>query len=308
MNSGTLLCPIATVAPSTPVLLTLAFTVSSEAPCGTLYQNSATVSGNYELNLTNNVSETVSTIVTCVPKVDLAVSKSGPETVERGSAVIYSLSATNYGPDGAASVMLQDQLPSGVTFDPEGSSDECIQDVATVNCTGFSLAPDQARVFTLSFKPLNTMECGTRIQNVATITSSSTEEINPSNNTSLIVDTILSCPPPTPEPFTAARTFDFIGSGNGSHRGHNTNVTQGYLNRMNISARLPSPAFGGSPTPLPPPSFGGSTRNVFCDMQMFLSNLPDAPSLDWLSEHLSKKLRMTPQAVRVALLDGTMCK
>ena len=46
-----------------------------------------------------------------VPSADVATSKTGPETVDPGGSVAYSISVTNYGPDPAQDVVVTDRLP-----------------------------------------------------------------------------------------------------------------------------------------------------------------------------------------------------
>jgi len=65
-------------------------------------------------NLGNNYFGPV--LTTVIGQADLAVSKSGPATVNANSQFSYTISVTNQGPSTAVSVVVTDSLPANVTF------------------------------------------------------------------------------------------------------------------------------------------------------------------------------------------------
>src|SRR5206468_2163834 len=65
----------------------------------------------------NNGSAPASRVTTTVTEqADLAVAKSGPAGVLANGSITYTIAVTNNGPSTAASVVVRDTLPAGVTF------------------------------------------------------------------------------------------------------------------------------------------------------------------------------------------------
>jgi uncharacterized repeat protein (TIGR01451 family) len=56
------------------------------------------------------------------PQIDLRVQKTGTTTIDAGGNVTYSLAITNNSPIAATNVVVTDDLPSGVTFVPNGTN------------------------------------------------------------------------------------------------------------------------------------------------------------------------------------------
>src|SRR5439155_109148 len=66
----------------------------------------------------NNGSAAGSRVTTTVMEIaDLTVTKTGPATVNAAQNLTYTITVTNNGPSTAASVVVRDTLPAGVTFD-----------------------------------------------------------------------------------------------------------------------------------------------------------------------------------------------
>ena len=68
---------------------------------------------------------------------DLSITKSGPTQVATGGTIDYALMVSNSGPDAAPNVVVEDTLPSGVTF--VTASPECTHASGTVTCTLLSV-------------------------------------------------------------------------------------------------------------------------------------------------------------------------
>jgi uncharacterized repeat protein (TIGR01451 family) len=97
----------------------LTYTVTVTAPAtGTLLNVARADASTADPDTTNNngSAPTSRVTTTVVEQADLALSKSGPATVNASGSVAYTLSITNNGPSDAAAVVVQDTLPAGVTF------------------------------------------------------------------------------------------------------------------------------------------------------------------------------------------------
>jgi len=91
------------------------FTVTTRIDQPGTITNTASVAGDQtDQDLTNNTSAITVTGLAA----DLAIAKSvvGPSTVLKGTDVVFSLVATNHGPNDAHGVVVTDVLPSGLSF------------------------------------------------------------------------------------------------------------------------------------------------------------------------------------------------
>jgi uncharacterized repeat protein (TIGR01451 family) len=127
-------------------------------------------------NLTNNVTPPVITTVTPVGLLaDVAVFKTGSTNVNAGSAVVYTITATNMGPSTASNVVVKDNLPAGVTFQSASGSYTLSNNV--VMWPGVTLAKGASVNFTLTM----TAAAGGSFVNVA-LSTSDTPDPNMNNN------------------------------------------------------------------------------------------------------------------------------
>jgi uncharacterized repeat protein (TIGR01451 family) len=118
---------------------------------------------------------------------DLAVTKSGPATINAGSNITYTIGVTNNGPVSAVSVALADTLPAGTTFvsltSPGGwtCTTPAVGGTGPVACTIATLASGASGTFTLVVKVGAGVANGTTITNTATASSTTTDP-TPGNN------------------------------------------------------------------------------------------------------------------------------
>ena len=116
------------------------------------------------------------------PNVDLAVVKSGTATIDAGGNVTYTITVTNNSPIAATNVQVSDNLPTGVTFVPNGtngstSSASWTQQAdpnAELLATIASLAAGANQVFTVVVTTDPALVAGT-LSNVVTVTSDGVE-------------------------------------------------------------------------------------------------------------------------------------
>ncbi|TMQ67312.1 MAG: DUF11 domain-containing protein, partial [Candidatus Eisenbacteria bacterium] len=101
-NGGSIMRSVTVTAPATGTLVNVARANAATADPDTTNNNGSAAA--------NRVTTTVTELA------DLSLAKSGPATVNAASNFSYTILTTNNGPSGAASVVVQDTLPAGVTF------------------------------------------------------------------------------------------------------------------------------------------------------------------------------------------------
>jgi large repetitive protein len=175
--------------------ITVSYNVASDVPEGTAFSNAATVEGrNFDPNLDNNSGQASTTVGT---KADLAISKTltSPQLVA-GDPAAYAVAVTNLGPSvSAGPFTITDTLPPTSTFiSATGTGWECLPIAegtvgATLTCT---YTPDLAvgavtgqLVVTVGIPSSQT----TAVVNTAAITSTTTPDPNPANNTATVTTT-----------------------------------------------------------------------------------------------------------------------
>jgi uncharacterized repeat protein (TIGR01451 family) len=148
---------------------------------GGVINNSAAISAAPDdPNPANDTDIEETTVNLPVFAADLAIGKSdGPDPVDAGATLTYTLQVGNAGPDAAENVSVSDALPVGVTFvSASGSGWSCDETGGVVTCTRASLAVGSAPVIIIQVTAPATDGV---ISNSATI-SSETADPNPSDN------------------------------------------------------------------------------------------------------------------------------
>jgi uncharacterized repeat protein (TIGR01451 family) len=143
----------------------------------------------------NNFGELTPVESPATSTADLKIVKTaGAASVSVSSALTYTLTVSNLGPDAAAGVTVRDTLPPGVTYvsaaGPAGWQSSAGGGVVTFT-TG-SMAAGASAALTITILAPGTP--GT-ITNVSTV-SSNTPDSNPSNNTSQATVAVTAAPPP----------------------------------------------------------------------------------------------------------------
>lgn len=116
------------------------------------------------------------------PSADIAVFKSGPETIELGGEITYTLSVFNAGPDDAVNIVLTDALPANTTFVSAASNDgSVVFNGTTLTFTVATLAFDSTAIATFVVRVNQDSPRGTIISNTANGTSD-TPDPDPENN------------------------------------------------------------------------------------------------------------------------------
>jgi uncharacterized repeat protein (TIGR01451 family) len=160
---------------------------------------------------------------------DLSLTKvDTPDPVGAGAALVYTITASNKGPDSADSATVEDPLPAGTTFQslasPAGWSctTPAVGATGTVSCSATSFDPGSA-VFTLTVVVDPGTANGTVLSNTAAIASESVDP-NPgaetaTANTTVVASTtvIAITKTDTPDPVVAGDdlTYTLTASNNG---------------------------------------------------------------------------------------------
>ncbi|MDP6575091.1 MAG: hypothetical protein QF755_01185 [Candidatus Peribacteraceae bacterium] len=196
VQQGTdILCDNLNLANGASHAYTVVFDVPQTVACNSVVPNQASVStSTTDPNSTNNQSSIVNTTVLCpVNQSDLSITKTGPATAQKGGTITYTLTATNHGPDTANNVVVADTTPVGLIFNAGLSDPACVIQGPDVLCNNVSLVNGQSVSYNVVFDVQQTAICNQNIDNQASVSTSSTD-LNPVNNTSQLISTIVQCP------------------------------------------------------------------------------------------------------------------
>ncbi|MFC2077649.1 hypothetical protein ACFLTM_02445, partial [Candidatus Bipolaricaulota bacterium] len=169
-----------------------ALTISATVDAGTAGQsftNTATVSSDQgDPDPSNN---TDSADVT-VKSADLAVSKTvSDQAANEGDTVVYTLTVTNLGPDDTTGVIIEDDLPVGITYVSDVPS-QGTYDSVTGEWTLGSFAFNATATLEITVT-IDTGTGGTTIANLATVTASDVTDPNPANDADF-ADAVITVP------------------------------------------------------------------------------------------------------------------
>ncbi len=161
---------------------TVTYTVTFIAPAsGSITNVSAVTSATADPDGSNNMSSVVTSIT---EQADLAVTKTGPSSVNAGDTITYTVEVVNLGLSDAASVVITDTLPSTGTF--VSASDSGVESAGVVTWpTIGTLAASDTVTYTVTF----VAPASGSITNVAAVTSATTDP-DGSNNTSSVVTSV----------------------------------------------------------------------------------------------------------------------
>jgi large repetitive protein len=143
-------------------------------------QNTASVTGTEPDPDEGNNTDTAITQVNAAPtSADLSIQKSAPPTAVDEDNFTYTLTVKNNGPDAAAGVVIEDELPAGVRF---VSANGCAEAGGTVTCNVGTLASGATKARKIVVRA----ETPGAKRNTATV-SSNTDDPNRGNNSSTAV-------------------------------------------------------------------------------------------------------------------------
>jgi uncharacterized repeat protein (TIGR01451 family) len=131
-----------------------------------------------------NTDEFKESVDVTIPGSDVSILKTGPSSVTEGQTFTYHLTVANAGPSTAVGATASDTLPANVSF--VSASAGCSYAAPTVTCSAGNLAAGASQTFDVT---VTAQSGGTSIVNTATA-GSSTNEIDPGNNTSTVTTSL----------------------------------------------------------------------------------------------------------------------
>jgi uncharacterized repeat protein (TIGR01451 family) len=156
--TGTISCTGATLANGGTATFTLVTQVAGSAT-GTIANSAAASSATNDPNGGNSSGSAGAVTVSSGPSADLGVTKTTSSTgAAPGGTIVYTLTASNNGPDAASSVVVSDTLPASLLFQsitvPAGftCTTPAIGASGTITCSGATLANGNVATFTLTTK------------------------------------------------------------------------------------------------------------------------------------------------------------
>src|SRR3989442_533294 len=166
-TTNTATCSGGSLAKNAVATITLTVTAPSE---GGAVTNAATVNAQqFDSNLANNTSPTVTTTVRAVA--DLAITKTGPAQVDAGTSFSYTLTVTNNGPSTATQIQVP-VPPLGATITAVSASGGCFTTCgfnSTTNTVFFLMIPLPTRSTPLPYPTLFPPSEGGAVTNAATV-------------------------------------------------------------------------------------------------------------------------------------------
>lgn len=186
--SGTVTCVSSAPVPANgSTVFTMVVNASPALAFGTIFTNTANVSGTLVDTFAGNNSSAVPTFI--VTQADLAVSKSAiTPAVAGGANLQYTITLSNLGPSNAQGVQLVDAVPVGTTFvggsQTTGPAFTCASPGGVLTCDIATLAAGAVATFNMQVSIPASTAAGTLISNTAAASTSGTAEGDPSNNSS----------------------------------------------------------------------------------------------------------------------------
>jgi uncharacterized repeat protein (TIGR01451 family) len=178
--SGVVTCPVASLSAGANMVFSVAVTVESSTPEGTLLAN-ASVAGAAEAdaNAANNSSTITSSVLA---RADLAVTKWAPATVFAGNQLTYTLAITNNGPSDATAVSITDVLPAGVSLVsmPSGWASSGV----TLTGSLGTMVAGASHQFTVTVDVPSSMPAGQTLTNTAVASTATTDPEGTNNSAS----------------------------------------------------------------------------------------------------------------------------
>ncbi len=135
-------CDLDTLEAGASATITVNLTIPADYVGPDPITNTASVSAETPDPVSGNNLAATTTAVDRTPEADLVVAKSGPPTVAPGSAITWSVTVTNDGPDEATDAELVDTIPAGLVF--ASASAGCSEAAGVVTCALGDLAADES--------------------------------------------------------------------------------------------------------------------------------------------------------------------
>jgi uncharacterized repeat protein (TIGR01451 family) len=196
-----------------------------------------------------------------------------PDPIAINSNLAYTITVSNNGPNAAAGVIMADNLPTGVTYVSATPSQGTCIGTSTVTCALGSISNGAGATVTLVVTPIVAV---LGLTNTASITSSSSSDPNPANN-SATASTAVHNPVPIISSLSPSSSFTggtaFTLTVNGTNFIEGSQVQWNGLDRATtfvssaqLTAEIPAAdiiATGTMPVTVVNPEPGGGTSNAY---------------------------------------------
>jgi uncharacterized repeat protein (TIGR01451 family) len=194
--SGTIVCQLALMGNGASASFTVVVTARPDVPSGTVVTNTATLSSaSFDANGAND-TDSASTAFNNTA--DLAVTKTGPGTLQAGLTAVYTLTLENLGADPAATTVLSDVLPAELGFaslTQTGAALACttpaIGASGAITCSSASYASGASTTLALTVQVADSATHGSTVVNSASATTT-TPESDALNNSASASGTVSS--------------------------------------------------------------------------------------------------------------------
>jgi uncharacterized repeat protein (TIGR01451 family) len=215
-TGGSIVCHAATFASGQSATFIFTMQIPANAPGGTTYLNTASVTADVDVFDENN--RAVAGTSTPSTAGDVGVTKNGPSTAPPNSDVTYTIAVNSNGPAAAQNVTLTDKLPGTMTFvslNQSGPTFTCSTPAVgaggTITCSIASMPVGTSTTLTLVGHIPGGTQSGTAFANSASVTSNDDPNAeNDSAYTQLTVSSvdvsIVKSGPPTA---TAGQTISY---------------------------------------------------------------------------------------------------
>lgn len=181
-------CSFGTLPPGATRTMTIEVHIKPDAR-GPLHNDARVSSQTFDPDTANNLDTTATPIV---GSADLAITKTGPATVNAGEQMTYTIVVTNGGPSTAFDVVITDTLPDNPAtpfpetsfvngVDGNGATVCALVQPGTVNCDLGDVGPSETETVFLTVSVHPATAPGTVLTNRATVLSD-TPDPNPANN------------------------------------------------------------------------------------------------------------------------------
>lgn len=187
VSDGTnITCQLNSIPANQSRTVTLTFQVLPSAECNSVIYNKAHVQATNLPEITTNI---VQSNISCNPPV-LQITKTASQAqVNRNGSISYAITVKNTGQAPAANVVINDNVPAGLTF--QSSDSGCVQQGPVVTCSLSAIPANQSRTVTMNFLVSGTAACNANIFNSATVQATGVSPL--SSNTAQIT---VQCTPP----------------------------------------------------------------------------------------------------------------
>lgn len=184
-TTSSISCVVSTLAAGASTTIEVEADIAPNVVDGGVLSNSVSVDGAETDPVAAN--DTASADLTVSRQVNLGITKTAAATPlgVAGTSQPFEIEVMNVGLSDASSVVVEDVLPAGATFDAAGSAANCSETAGLITCTVGNLAAGASTAFVISVVLGASLTDGDTFTNTATV-SSPEPDANPADNSSSV--------------------------------------------------------------------------------------------------------------------------